>query len=665
METDELTISFSVDEGFQGLSINSRDDRTGEEVENGSHEKKSVISKVKGKMSKAKEKLKTKIKSRKRTEAGDEETEDNDDAEVDPTSLLETSPPGFEADGAYVNHGKPPESFGVKQSSKDHGYPQSRKNVDSSQESNKHDSGGLISVPTDYSSPRASVDAIMPPPIINPGPASDLGEISASNLGEIPEKPKEEEKVVNEASGHDELRSSPSFGSFGDTTQNKLSLSNHQKEEMEPLERDSMSQELGDKSKGIKFTESGSFMDASQKKSSRPEVDSDRKEDLEPLERNSMSQAIGEDSRETKFSKAPSGGVIEKHVTEEKQDSFTQKVYESESDEESASTREAGEGDVATKGSEAKRPLRDPDVELPVPGGAEFKESMFSSVDADNLRDVKSSDGTRESVEFNDSGVSDRDLNEEEHNLTPSNTRTDIVLGEQGEEVSKPAGEQEQFPDPEVDESSWKKQKSDVSVGERDQFHDPELDESSLKKQKSGVSVGEQEQFRDPELDESNLEKETPRAADTDSKRHEKGVSVADDDLESDEKEEQNGKGTGIWSSATTALGSVLGAVVSKAGIYPSDENNASEATPAADDDDEGLAEGKTWNMWKGEDTRHRLPPITPQNSTVESLDAEGSSPPQSWISKAVGALYGQSNKKEENIEEGNEEEDDDVPYRR
>ncbi|KAL3695659.1 hypothetical protein R1sor_009735 [Riccia sorocarpa] len=112
-------------------------------------------------------------------------------------------------------------------------------------------------------------------------------------------------------------------------TQDKLSLGNHQKEEMKPLERDSMSQELGDKSKGIKFTENGSFMDASNVK----------------------------DSRGTKFSKAPSGGIIEKHVTEEKQDSFTQKVYESEPDEESAPTREAGEGDLAIKGSGALRDL--------------------------------------------------------------------------------------------------------------------------------------------------------------------------------------------------------------------------------------------------------------------------------------------------------------------
>lgn len=51
-------------------------------------------------------------------------------------------------------------------------------------------SQGMTSLPTDYSSPLASVDAVMPRSIISTGPVSDLSEQSSSGLGEIPETPK-------------------------------------------------------------------------------------------------------------------------------------------------------------------------------------------------------------------------------------------------------------------------------------------------------------------------------------------------------------------------------------------------------------------------------------------------------------------------------------------
>ncbi|KAL2612097.1 hypothetical protein R1flu_023789 [Riccia fluitans] len=604
------------------------------EAEDSSQEKKSVISKMKEKMSKTKDKLKTKIKSRKGTDGGEDETENDDDAEVDATSLLETPSHGYSTDGAYVNHGKPLNSLGVNQSNRDgtystQGSKQSQKDFDSPLGSSKDELNGksddFVSVPTDYSSPLASVDAIMPPPIISPESASDLGEISANNLGEIPEKPKEEEEVVaTEAPTHDELRSDASFGSFGDTSQDKLSLSN-QKKDMEPLERDSMSQELGDESKEIKF------------------------------------------------SRNPSGGITKKEPTEESQQSFTKQAHEeSPSGETSKGGKDLPAG-LTSRGPDSKRPLRDPDVEMPVPEAAQFTESMFSSTDADDLRDTKKSAGVRQSDESQGSGVSGRDFNDQEMNMAPSNTETNLSREDQRQENLEPEGEEEKFRDPELDESSLKEQKSDLSerfVGEQEQFHDPELDESSLKRQQSGLTeplVSEQEQFHDPELDESSLKKEIPSSADTDFSREEKDLSAEeDDDFNSDEREEQNVKGQGIWSSATTALGSALGAVVTKAGIYPADDKEPSDdISPAAGDDESPEEEGKSWMHRGTEKRRHNLPPITPQNSSVESLDQEDSSPPQSWISKAVGAIYGQPNKKEDKIEEENELEEEDAAYKR
>lgn len=68
----------------------------------------------------------------------------------------------------------------------------------------EHDgsSHGLTSVPTDYSSPRASVDATMPSSLIEHGSVSDVGEQSSHDLGEIPEKPKGGRILISQIAFH-------------------------------------------------------------------------------------------------------------------------------------------------------------------------------------------------------------------------------------------------------------------------------------------------------------------------------------------------------------------------------------------------------------------------------------------------------------------------------
>lgn len=180
---------------------------------------------------------------------------------------------------------------------------------------------------------------------------------------------------------------------------------------------------------------------------------------MEPIERDSISQELGDGSKATKFTKKPSGGITEQ-LREESKRSFARKAdRELPSDEAAVPLREPEKGvdeweqfgveddrdspsteaALTSRGSEkgSERPLRDPEVEMPVPQHADFTESMFSSADADDLRTRANSTGREEPQESREShgpGVpqfSGRDFKYDEGNENSSNSPSNVTRKDQ------------------------------------------------------------------------------------------------------------------------------------------------------------------------------------------------------------------------------------------
>ncbi|BBN16553.1 hypothetical protein MPTK1_7g07330 [Marchantia polymorpha subsp. ruderalis] len=595
---DSFDVS-AADREVEGMSINNPGDQTGDS-DNGPHgEKKSLMSKMKDKAKDKMHKLKTKLKKDKDSDASEGTEEDTDHFDSDAQTPHQTATSGIAADGSYVNNGKSQDSFGVSPS-RSSAYPNvgdepQQREYDNFLRSTKgeHDgsSHGLTSVPTDYSSPRASVDATMPSSLIEHGSVSDVGEQSSHDLGEIPEKPKEEDKVVATEEPEERRFSNSSFGQFGESVEDTSPPTKQEQEDMDAIERDSMSQELGDESRETKFTKQSSWKET----------------DLS--------------SKSSANSQLPSG--------EEKADR-----------ELPSSTDEA----VTSRGSEkgSKFPLRDPDVELPVPQRAELSESMFSSSDAADLRSTADSTGVQEPT-YNQGpgvpGVSGRDYDGEGARLSsPSSKDTSTNDQDKVGEEAEPA--REVFLDPELDESSLEKQTPEVADKEGNSSPSHYTDEFGQQQEKYA---------QDAHLDFDDASDEVDRV---------------NKDSEKVSLEDNSEEGKSPVSSVTSVLGSAVGTIGAKIGYLPADDQteNLSETKEGSGEHEK---QSQSWAQWASEKTnfspKHESTvPITPQNSTVENLQSDSSTAPQNWISKAVDLLYGNSggssNKEEEDKIEVNGE---------
>lgn len=174
--------------------------------------------------------------------------------------------------------------------------------------------------------------------------------------------------------------------------------------------------------------------------------------------------------------------------------------------------------------------------------------------------------------------------------------------------------------------------------------------------QKAKEPTGDKEEFHDPQLqlDESSLETQTSQSSSINTDENDEQTGKFAQDYE----KEVNKTGTGLLA----AVGTAVGTLGTKVGYYPTQENTPPDTRTSIDEQSEPV-QGESWSQRTIDRARHSLPPITPQNSTVEGLDFNASAPPpQSWISKAVGIFYDQPNK-EDTLEEGNNEQEEDTSF--
>ncbi|KAG6542893.1 hypothetical protein Mapa_015797 [Marchantia paleacea] len=549
---DSFNVS-AADREVEGMSISNSGDH--DDVPG---EKKSLMSKMKDKAKDKMHKLKTKLKKDKDSDHSEETEEDSDYFETDAQATHQTATYGIAADGSYVNNGKSQDSFGVSPS-RANAYPNvgdepQQREYDNFLRSTKgeHDgsSHGLTSVPTDYSSPRASVDATMPSTVVEHGSVSDLGEQSSNDLGEIPEKPKGDKVVATEAP-EEGSPSSSSFGQFGERIEDKSPPTEQEQEDMEAIERDSMSQELGDESKETKFTE----------QSSCKETDLSGRSPANPQQPGGEGQRLFTEKADRELPN-DEAAVSQNESKDIVQGEFETPSFAEEADRELLSSTDEA---VTSRGSEKGSgfPLRDPDVELPVPQRAELSESMFSSSDAADLRSTSDSTGGQEPTYSQGPGVpavSDRGFEgEESHLSSPSSKEDSRNDQDQVGEDTEPAGEV--FLDPELDESTLEKQTSEVADEEGKGSQSHFTDEFGQQQEKFA---------QDANLDFDDASEEVDRM---------------NKDAEKDSTEESEEK-KGVVSSVTSVLGSAVGTIGAKIGYSPTEDQT------------QGLSDTKEGSAW-------------------------------------------------------------------